>query len=131
MAACPFADQIVLHRLLVSHLFDKSGNLLHGGLDLSHDSFLAIQCRLFVTTLDRSKHLHLLVEPGPHLFLILHPERRLVLKLSAQVFVHLAEHGGRRVTRFLDPLLSRNLVFAKTNELVQLSLSGLLQGLEQ
>ena len=43
MAARPFTDQIVLHRLLVSHLFDKSGHLLHGGLDLSHDSFLAIQ----------------------------------------------------------------------------------------
>lgn len=37
-----FTDQLVLHLLLVTHLFDKIGHLLHRRLHLGHDTFLSI-----------------------------------------------------------------------------------------
>ena len=97
MTTRALAYQVVLHRLLVSHLFDQAGDLLHSCLHLGHDAFLAIEGRLFVSPLCRCNYLNLLVEPHSQVLLALRPEGDLVLELSSEVFVHLAEHGGCRI----------------------------------
>ena len=51
VALCLFTDHGMLHGLLVTHFFDEVGDLLHGGLHLGHDTFLAVQSRLLAPLL--------------------------------------------------------------------------------
>ena len=97
MAPSLLTDQVVLNSLLVTHLLNKIGNLLHGLLDLSHDAFLSVQRLLFLTSLRVTDHLNLGFEPLPDIFLVLGAEGDLVFKLASQILIHLPEHVGSRV----------------------------------
>ena len=77
------ADQVVLHGLLVAHLFDQVGDLLHGLLHLGHNVLLAVERLLLFAPLDGAEHLDLSVKPSPQVFLVLRTERNLVLQLAS------------------------------------------------
>ena len=83
MAASLLADQIVLDSLLVAHLFDKIGDLLHRLLNLRHDALLAIQCLLLLPSLRCANHLNHRVEPSPEVLFVLGPEGHFILELAS------------------------------------------------
>ena len=83
VATSLLADKIVLDSLLVAHLFDKIGDLLHRLLNLRHDALLAIQCLLLLPSLCCANHLNLRVEPSPEVLLVLGPEGHFILELAS------------------------------------------------
>ena len=131
MATSLLADQIVLDSLLVAHLFDKIGDLLHRLLNLRHDALLAIQCLLLLSSLRCANHLNLRVEPSPEVLLVLGPEGHFILELASQVLVHLPEHAGGRVCGLLESLLRADLFFTKSDELLHGELTRLLDLLQE
>lgn len=67
-------DHGVLHLLLITHLLHQSGNLLHGRLDLLHDSFFTVEGGLLAPLHDLTELIKLLVAPITHIFFTLGPE---------------------------------------------------------
>lgn len=67
-------DHSVLHLLLITHFLHQSGNLLHGRLDLLHDSLLTVEGGLLAPLHDLTELIKLLVAPITHIFFTLGPE---------------------------------------------------------
>ena len=102
----------MLHLLLVSHLFDKIGDLLHGRLHLRHDALFTVKRRLVSPSQLVLQHFVLLIIPATHFLFSFDSELGLIFELGSQILVHRLERACSRVCVLLETLVQVLLVVA-------------------